>query len=144
MSRDIKFRGKRVDNDEWVYGFYYEWWSKRRKGIKEAYIHSINYTPEGLKISDEQHCIIPETVGEYTGLKDCQGKEIYEGDIIMGSFGIPPSGVKSVVSYDGSAFMIKTPFYKPKEATLKMAIECLDVEVIGNIYENPALLEASK
>ena len=81
-------------------------------------------------------------VMQYTGLKDKNGKEIYEGDIVSGGFGIPPVGVRSVVEYDGSAFIVRTEKHNPKQATLKTAIECLDIEVIGNIHENPELAEA--
>jgi hypothetical protein len=79
--------------------------------------------------------VIPETVGQSTGLK-----EIYEGDIVAGSYGIPPVRVVAPVEYDGSAFVIKTPKHTPKEVTIRTAVECLGIEAIGDIH-HPELKE---
>lgn len=74
MNRTIKFRGKRIDNGEWVYG---DLEYNRAKNIVR--IHTYDEDGEYLM----QHSVDPETVGQFTGLHDKNGKEIYEGDIVV-------------------------------------------------------------
>lgn len=136
--REIKFRGKRVDNGEWVYGDIIHCTSGK------TYIFpSGDYANESDKVN-QGGClmmftfeVIPETVGQYTGLKDKNGKEIYDGDIVV---------FESVFSKD--KFVGRVMYYSGYKPILWDSIDLAetnkeDLEVIGNKHENPELMEVN-
>ena len=138
---EIIFRGKRKENGEWAYGDLYHAWS---------WI----YTKPDIKIANNigKFPVIPETVGQYTGLADKNGKKIFEGDIVTfgqnvyqinfecGSFSLLDSEGRMITKIGG----INDYCYSFQ----RLYDECMwedgwayDIEIIGNIHDNPELLE---
>jgi len=123
MNRDIEFRGLTgsVKGDIWVYGTPYK--------VESLFSADERYYIRN-KHADER-IVDPKTIGQYTGLKDKNGKKIFEGDIVKSKYGV----FKSKVEWNDS-FCGFFPFCN--NDTGIFADEC---EVIGNIYENKELLE---
>lgn len=114
--REILFRGKRLDNGEWVEGFFVNLWMVHRK----AYDPLITDAHTG-----HSYDVDPDTVGQYTGLKDQNGKRIFEGDVVA------YRGRMEAVKYYGGGF---SPFAIPG---WECTPESFEVETVGNIYDTP-------
>lgn len=138
--REILFKAKRMDNGEWVEGYYYE--SK----ISGCYI----LTPK-LKVRKKDGIIIgdsfdvyevdPETLCQYTGLKDKNGRKIWENDIVQ-AWSEGSNAIGEVIRrVDGLYIMY--PAYQKKEfwGLYPNKNGKTTVEVIGNIFDNEELLE---
>ena len=126
--RTIKFRGKRLDNGEWCYG-YYNYCNNT---------HTIHW--ENENDAPWWADVAPGSVGQYTGLKDYDGREIYEGDII--EFGRFRTQMRVVYSREYVSFvgrMIGVP--RPGNNTISCNVR---VVVIGNIYDNPDLMKGNE
>lgn len=131
--REILFRGKRADNGEWAYGYY----AHRPTAVCIGESNpSCIYVPACDPDDNSEFIeVIPETVGQYTGLTDKNGKRIFEGDIV------------SLVKHDGLIYKV---VYVPcrYELVNSKGVNCFvldiykseNIEVIGNIYDNPELL----
>lgn len=136
--REILFRGKRVDNGEWVEGFY----SPVRLPIVGELGHFIN--EDGYRAI----AVKKETVGQYTGLKDKNGTKIFEGDIVQYQPNYMSEPTYSVVEYCAGkynypAFDLKKHDYEANGLQCAHE-EGMGCEVIGNIFDNPELLEVEK
>ena len=133
--REILFRGKRLNNGEWVEGFYNHL-PCGRFGTDE---HMIQTVLENGKIG-MLYDIDPSTVGQYTGLKDKNGKRIFEGDVAKVLQGKDKD--IAYVGFENGAFMLYPKTGNIYERTLwSYWYNDWDIEVIGNITDNPELLE---
>lgn len=129
--REILFRGKRTDNGEWIEGCFLD---KNNIGI-------FYDDTEESDCSIHIFSVVSETIGQYTGLTDKNDKKIFEGDIID-----TPDRLVKVVWFAGNAqFDLHFIRYKD-DVTIKNfkgihMIDLKEYEVIGNIHDNPELLE---
>lgn len=155
MNREIKFRGKGIADNEWYYGDLIQVESGR---VHYFIIQDYEIKEERIELNTcASPEVIPETIGQYTGLNDKNGKEIYEGDIVTGS-DYPfidedkQNYVGIVVFYDDVAqFGYEYKCIRKDKRGISNGINnefeanenlvCEDLEVIGNIYDNPELLE---
>ena len=139
--RDIKFKGKRTGNGEWVFG------DLIRVG-KHVFIKpSNNEEPmdalcrndscDLCAINTKAYRVDPATVGEYTGLKDKNGVEIYEGDICTMSRPCVLADV--VITYENAAFWGYQKEYETSYPLRNMRIDGFEIKVIGNVHDNPEL-----
>ena len=135
--REIKFRGKEIDTGKWVYGFYLEqdicnMGSKNTKRdllIKDAGVIVQNSKCNSGTVIDKK------TIGQYTGLKDKNGKEIYEGDIVQAVFEDEEEAeIKGIVIYAEAGAYYMVIVNNGDEWDLGYLDK---IEKIGNIYDNP-------
>lgn len=133
--REILFTGKRVDNGEWVEGFYVfvpEHYKPEMSG--KSYIVSIN---NGLFFE-----VIPETVRQYIGMTDKNGKKIFERDIIeCNVFGAMATDKhkKYLVVFDNGTYFAQWSIGERRFSAYMN--ETWGRNVVGNIHDNPELLE---
>ncbi len=155
--RDILFRGKRIDTGEWVEGcLFYD------PDLEEAQITGFEYYNGETGLERDQFCerVDPDTVGQYTGMEDTNGKKIFEGDIVQDEDldvrlmnderdgartgrGVIKYGIHSVPSDDPFCWGEALGFYIDGETLYPTLAQyhpyC--IQVIGNIHDNPELME---
>ena len=140
--REIKFRAKTLINNKgaWAYG---DLEYCKQSGLTR--IHT--YKEDGSY--DKQQIVDPDTVGQYTGLKDCNGKEIYEGDILKVAFERFVLGALVEENYTVKVVFVDCEFLGdaivPEGEERGWNMFYLwenddEIMVIGNVYDNPELL----
>lgn len=145
MNRENEFRGKRLDNGEWLYG------DLMHDNLGGCYVYPID--AENLYVENK---VDPDTVGQFTGIYDKAGVKIFEGDIVRKrdlSFNLQYDGV---VVYNSAIGCFRIHIEgESKGTTMRMGFEASDVyddgkctvpvkydyEVIGNIYDNFDLMK---
>ena len=141
MTREIKFRGEKIYSGHWVEGYVYHD-QKFRDGVSCCDVFFIRDE------CDEDFEVKELTIGQFTGLEDIKGKEIYEGDVVeieTYSYEEPENSYKGIVHIGVYGFAVLGEDAMGTEGYYNLLeIEgsyTTKIEVVGNIYENPELLE---
>ncbi len=144
--REIKFRGKRIDNGEWVYGNLVKY-PKTENWVPQSEIWFFDDEGGG----EHYYIVNPTTVGQFTGLKDKSGQEIYEGDICK--YWMDSVWKYGYVLWDQGGFALKVFRMEEKIVDVVFKFQAFipvpddgeimtdQFEVVGNIYDNPELLK---
>lgn len=155
MNREILFRGKRKDNGDWMYGDLIKnlIYDGREKEIR---IGDIYFEHNGDIHGTAVRIVIPDTIGQFTGLCDKNGKKIFEWDILseeekeysLEEYGEKVVGTHNLVVYwneKACGFWVrrtdkpKGKIYVPEEPLCESLAE--ELEIVGNKWDNPELLE---
>lgn len=128
--REIKFRGIDNANDEWIYGSLVK--------VDEDY----HILEEGETQAHAYNRVDKDSIGQYTGLKDKDGKEIYEGDILRYKRNdISEENFKLYWNEEESAFYLQNILYPNDDDIAVKYYKIENFEIIGNIFENKELLK---
>ena len=146
MNNRFKFRGKRIDNGEFIYGFYFQKRTWNDEELREHYILTIG-EDEYFEVDDRTVCLS-------TGLLDSNGVEIFEGDILEHKTNYEPykciiewRGEEDIAScgccYDSfsGVGLVGVVIKGSKYEYSSLASEYEKMEIIGNKFENPELLK---
>ena len=145
--REILFRGKRIANGEWVEGCLLNFDEESGYVFICPFFHGASTMPVSRIVEYTSLYVNPETVGQFTGLTDKNGKKIFEGDILKYQINIKTAIVGKIAFLCG-AFVFESEELD-RECDIAFATFADDeialpencIEVIGNIHDNPELLE---
>lgn len=121
--REIKFKAKRLDDNSWVFGYFYE-------ENDNTYIIE-NRQKESKLNRNLSYQVDPSTVCQFTGLKDCEGNEVWEGDIVeFETYDLYKGNVKTeaVIEYTSSGYVAVTD-----NIPYSLCTKC--IKVVGNKFD---------
>lgn len=139
--RDILFRGKDVHTKEWRYGGLIDMSGDGTYFLIVESYPSASTIPLYMLMKEHAHFVVPETIGQYTGLKDKNGVKIFEGDIADHVYQAWPSRCvnRGVIFYDEECVRFAHKLRSMNPELGRITTEAW--EVIGNVYDNPELLD---
>lgn len=129
-----EFRGKRIDNGEWIKGGIY---FQKSDDVKDEAVYIIGGSLNDVGCA---YPVYPESVGQYTGLSDKNGKRIFEGDICRKYSNYSGKNIYFPIVFELGLFYAKYS----DTAGLPLCDICENAEVIGNIHDNPELLKGGE
>ena len=134
--REILFKAKRIDNGEWVEGYYTECGGKAFVGIDISSMFEIFCAPviKWFRVN-------PKTLCQFTGLCDKNGKRIWENDILMAHLdeSYPEDATYETIEWGMSGWVTREAGSTDRQYLDKFDLE--HFEVVGNIFDNPELLQ---
>ena len=142
--RDILFRGKSTETNQWCYGGFHIW-KKRQicvlgddklKDDEISYVITVNsFADWNMSRTMQAVEVIADTVGQYTGLTDRNGRKIFEGDIVNI---LTENEEFGIITYDDGGFFVDASTFS---VDFMNNINGSDIEVIDNIHDNPKALK---
>lgn len=142
--REILFRGKSTETNQWIYGGFHIW-EKRQvcalgddklKDDEISYVITVNsFADWNMPRIMQAVEVIADTVGQYTGLTDRNGRKIFEGDIVNI---LTENEEFGIITYDDGGFFVDASTFS---VDFMNNINGSDIEVIDNIHDNPKALK---
>lgn len=139
MDREIKFRGKDIETNEWRYGYLQHNYNKKYSRILSPLSIDTFYFPI------QEFRVAGNTVGQYTEVSDKNNKEIYDKDIVKAPFLDPifdciidNAFVNAVITFNNGSWVVD---YGNRDKKVYLCELCDKIEVIGNLIDNKELLE---